>query len=170
VEIIGGREKKFSWLKVFRRARRGKRCNFMFWYRMAYVLYRKNNKTCKSLSNTIAMRLLKKYSVDITLAAQVGEGLSIIHNVGIVVAGTAIIGKNCTLRQNTTIGTDFKSNEPIVIGDNVTIGANSCIIGSGLKIGDNVTIGAMSFINKDIPSDSTYITVKESKIIERNQP
>ena len=167
IEIIGGREKKFSWLKVFKRARRGKRCNFMFWYRMAYVLYRKKGRTCKSLSNTIAIKLMKRYSVDIALAAEIGEGLILMHNVGIAIAGTAKIGKNFQLHQNTTIGTDYKSDAPIEIGDNVSIGANSCIIGSGITIGNDVTIGAMSFINKDIPSNSTYITIKESRIIEK---
>ncbi|MEB8564653.1 DapH/DapD/GlmU-related protein, partial [Salmonella enterica subsp. enterica serovar Lubbock] len=34
----------------------------------------------------------------------------------------------------------------IIIGNNVDIGANTCIIGS-ITIGDNVTIGAMSFVN-----------------------
>ncbi|WMY47351.1 hypothetical protein RHN82_22875 (plasmid) [Enterobacter cloacae complex sp. EB5] len=40
-----------------------------------------------------------------------------------------------------------------VIGDNVDIGAHSCIIGD-VRIGDNVTIGAMTFVNKDVPANS----------------
>lgn len=138
----------------------------MFWYRMAYVLYRKKSKACKSLSNSIALKLMKRYSVEIMLGAEIGEGFNLGHNVGIVITKSCIIGKNCTIRQNTTIGADFKKDEPIIIGDNVSIGANTCIIGSGIKIGNNVNIGAMSFINKDIPADSTYITIKESRIIE----
>ncbi|NQZ56695.1 MAG: serine acetyltransferase [Lentisphaeraceae bacterium] len=168
-EILGGRHKKFSWFKVFKRARRSKRCNFMFWYRMAYVLYRKNNKTCKSLSNTIALKLMKRYSVEIMLGAEIGEGLMMGHNVGIVITKSAKIGKNFRILQNTTIGADGKLDEPILIGDNVSIGANTCIIGSGLKIGSNVTIGAMSFVNKDIPDNVTYITRKESRIIVKEK-
>jgi serine O-acetyltransferase len=167
IEILGGREKKFRWLKVFKRARRSKRCNFMFWYRMAYVLYRTKSKMCKSLSNTIALKLMKRYSVEIMLGAEIGEGFIIGHNVGIVITKNAKIGKNFKIRQNTTIGADFKSDEPIVIGDNVAIGANSCIIGSGITIGNNVIIGAMSFVNKSIPDNVTYITRKESRIIEK---
>ncbi|MEH6499792.1 MAG: hypothetical protein V7751_10435 [Pseudoalteromonas distincta] len=53
-------------------------------------------------------------------------------------------------------------NQPITLGDNVDIGAHTCIIGSGLVIGSNVRIGAMSFVNKDIPDNVTYITRKES--------
>ena len=167
IEILGGREKKFRWLKVFKRARRSKRCNFIFWYRMAYVLYRKDSKLCKSLSNTIALKLMKRYSVEIMLGAEIGEGLTIPHNVGIVIAKSAIIGKNFTILQNTSIGVDNKNKGPINIGDNVYVGAGTCIIASGITIGNNVTIGAMSFVNKDIPDNVTYITRKENRIIEK---
>lgn len=80
---------------------------------------------------------------------------------------TVRIGRNFTIRQNTTIGSDLKGDEPLVIGDNVDIGANSCIIGSDIRIGDNVVIGAMSFVNKNIPDNSTYITEKTARIIPR---
>lgn len=39
-----------------------------------------------------------------------------------------------------------------VIGDNVNIGSNSCIIGE-ISIGDNVIIGAGSIVIKDVPSN-----------------
>lgn len=48
----------------------------------------------------------------------------------------------------------------LVIGDNVSVGANSCIIADSLSIGDNVTIGAMSFVNKSIPADSTFYNAR----------
>lgn len=44
----------------------------------------------------------------------------------------------------------------IEIGDNVSIGAHTCIISDDLVIGDNVTIGAMSFVNKSIAAGSTF--------------
>ncbi|EEC9965547.1 serine acetyltransferase, partial [Escherichia coli] len=53
----------------------------------------------------------------------------------------------------------------VKIGSNVDIGANCCIIGLSRKIGDNVKIGAMSFINKDIPSNCTYITKKSGVVL-----
>lgn len=74
---------------------------------------------------------------------------------GIIIRAECIIGKNANIRQNTTIGR--KSSDGIigmtVIGDNVDIGAHSCIIGD-VRIGDNVTIGAMTFVNKDVPANS----------------
>ncbi len=71
---------------------------------------------------------------------------------------------DCNLRQCTTIGSVEANNKPIELGDNVDIGAHCCIIGSGIRIGNNVRIGAMSFINKDVPDDVTYITRKDNHI------
>jgi len=39
-----------------------------------------------------------------------------------------------------------------IIGNNVNIGSNSCIIGH-VTIGDNVIIGAGSIVVKDVPSN-----------------
>ena len=74
---------------------------------------------------------------------------------------------NFTIRQCTTIGIKEENGKFIQIGDNVNIGAHTCIISDGLTIGDNVIIGAMSFINKDIPSDVTVYTEKTNRIISK---
>ncbi len=47
---------------------------------------------------------------------------------------------------------------PVKIGNNVQIGANS-VVAPGVTIGDNVIIGALSFVNKDIPSNSIAVGV-----------
>ena len=44
----------------------------------------------------------------------------------------------------------------IVIGKNVWIGSHAVIL-PGVTIGDNVIIGALSFVNKDIPSNSIAV-------------
>ncbi|EAP8262276.1 serine acetyltransferase, partial [Salmonella enterica] len=95
--------------------------------------------------------------------------LTIPHHSGIVVHFAVDIGENLILRQNTTIGKidGDMSDSRIRIGNNVNIGANCCIIGLSRKIGDNATIGAMSFINKDIPSNCTYITKKTGVVLHK---
>ena len=91
------------------------------------------------------------------------------HHHGIVINGSAVIGHSLRIRQNTTIGITGASihKEPIsiVIGNNVSIGANSCIISDKIRIGDNVVIGAMSFVNKDIPSNTTVYSEKTLHVI-----
>lgn len=123
----------------------------------------------KKAAKKINRKLLSEYSCDLGLGLTVGKGLTIIHHTGIVVTSTAIIGENLTIRQNTTIGRSQSDNEHdrITIGNNVDIGAHSFILGSGFKIGDNVKIGAMSFIMDEIPSNCTYVTRKESRIISK---
>ena len=46
--------------------------------------------------------------------------------------------------------------EPIVVGNNVWIGGNCCVL-PGVTIGDNVVIGAGSVVNKNIPSNSVAV-------------
>ena len=78
------------------------------------------------------------------------------HPIGIVINGNAKIGRNCTIFHNVTIG-DSMSGKPEnrypTIGDNVTIYANSVIIG-GITIGDNAVIGAGSVVLKDVPPNA----------------
>jgi acetyltransferase-like isoleucine patch superfamily enzyme len=50
---------------------------------------------------------------------------------------------------------------PISIGNNVYIGANTCIL-PGVKIGSNVIIGAGSLVNKSIP-DNCVVTGSPAK-------
>lgn len=173
LEIIGGFDRSFSLWKLWRRASKHGGKNYVFWFRIAQYLHSKKSRIAKSLGKRINRGLMKRYSVEIMLGVEIGEGFWVGHPIGIVVNSGCVIGKNFALRQNTTIGTtsvEVGSHRLLTIGDNVSIGANSCVVGSGLRIGSNVTIGAMSFVNKDVPDNSTYITVKEARLIPNEAP
>lgn len=43
-----------------------------------------------------------------------------------------------------------------VIGDNVWIGSNACVVGN-ITIGDDVLIAPLSFVNFDVPSHSIVV-------------
>lgn len=167
VEVLGGLDKPFSWLRLWRRVRRSRESHFLFWFRLADHLSRTGSRTLMSFAKGINNGLISRHGTEIMLGAQIDEGLAVGHGMGIVITRNVRIGKHFQIRQNTTIGIDGKGDAPIVIGDNVDIGANSCIIGTGIEIGDNVVIGAMSFVNKSIPADHTYITEKKSFIKPR---
>jgi serine O-acetyltransferase len=122
----------------------------------------------KFLFKILSFKLNKykiKYGIQINHTCDIGEGLTIPHCGTIVLAGKVRIGKNCTLLQGVTIGSNlFKSRFDVAtIGDNVLIGAGSKIVGP-IKIGDNVTIGANSVVTKDIPS-GTVVAGNPAKII-----
>lgn len=90
---------------------------------------------------------------------------------GIFISGGAKIGKNCTIFQQVTIGSntlkDSKNAGIPIIGDNVYIGAGAKIIGN-VKVGNNVRIGANAIVIKDIPDNATVI-LKGSETIYHDE-
>ncbi|MDE1483393.1 serine acetyltransferase [Xenorhabdus bovienii] len=166
IEVIGtATNKKFSWLRVIRRYYRNRKIRYIFWWRIANYLYKKGGKNCIKLAESINYRITNKWGTEIELGAQIDSGITFAHHNGIVISRISVIGKNFHIRQNTTIGSVGNRPDKIIkIGDNVEIGANSCIIGEKLTIGNNVIIGAMSFINKDLPDNCTCYTKKINEI------
>jgi serine O-acetyltransferase len=162
VEIIGV-NKKFSFIRLFTRTRNKPGLKYVLWWRLANFLYINN---WRKTAFFIHGRIKAKYACDIMLGANIAEGLSIAHHVGVVVSKRVVAGRNLKLTQNCVIGCAGKCNDgKIIIGDNFYLGSNSCIIGDNIIIGNNVTVGAMSFINKSIPDNCTVFTEKTSRII-----
>ena len=67
----------------------------------------------------------------------------------ILIGNNSIIGYNTTILAHEYMLHEWRTG-PVVIGANVTIGAN-CTILPGVIIGDGATISAMSLVNKDVP-------------------
>ncbi len=107
-----------------------------------------------------------KKRIQISYKTQIGYGLYIGHGGPIVVNPTVKIGNNVNLSQFTTIGSN--KNNAAIIGDNVYIGPNVCII-EDVKIGNNVTIGAGSVVTKSIPDNATAVG-NYAKVINYNNP
>jgi serine O-acetyltransferase len=104
-------------------------------------------------------------SVEITYNTRIGRGLYLPHLIGIVINQDSIIGTNCTISQNVTIG-DLKRGKHTgspVIGNNVYIAPGAVIIGS-IHIGHNVIIGANSVVNKDLPDNAVAAGIPASVI------
>lgn len=103
----------------------------------------------------LKFRTMRRYGCEIAPYAQIGEGLFIPHSIGIVIGHEVVIGNNCEIFQNVTIGSNRKEKNgrfmPI-IGNNVSIGSGAVVVG-GITIGDNVCIGANSYVDKDVPSN-----------------
>ena len=84
---------------------------------------------------------------------------------GIVISPNAVIGKNCTIFHQVTIG-EGRDGAPTV-GDNCFIGVGAKIIGK-IKIGDNVRIGANCVVFEDVPDNCTVVLDKPRYIIREN--
>ncbi len=90
---------------------------------------------------------------------------------GIFISQEAAIGKNATILQQVTIGSntisDSKGLGAPTIGDNVYIGAGAKIIGN-VHIGDNCMIGANCVVVEDVPDNSTVVLHKPRIIAHRS--
>ena len=89
----------------------------------------------------------------------------------IFVSGEAVIGNNCVIFQQVTIGSitlpDARGKGAPVIGDNVYIGAGAKVIGS-VRVGNNVRVGANAVVYKDVPDNSVVVS-GEQKIIPKDE-
>jgi len=98
--------------------------------------------------------------IEIHPGAKISGGFFIDHGMGVVIGETAEIGKDCLLYQGVTLGGTGKEKgkRHPTLGNNVTVGAGSKILGS-IKIGNNVVIGANSVILKSVPDNSVCVGV-----------
>ncbi len=151
---------------ILRRIRRHNKLRFLFKYRLAQYLNARGG-LARSYARGMQQRLNLKYGVDIDIGAQIGPGLRIAHLPGVVITGYVTIGRNFFIRQNCTIGIKTLGLEQysLTIGDNVSLGANSCIIADCISIGDNVVIGAMSLVTRDIPANTTFYNPRQTILL-----
>lgn len=84
---------------------------------------------------------------------------------GIIVSHNAVIGKNCTIFHQVTIG-EGKGGAP-AIGDDVLIGAGAKIIGP-ITIGNGCKIGAGCIVTQDIPDGATVVMERPRIIIRKD--
>ena len=94
---------------------------------------------------------------DVPLNCQLGGGLLLPHPNGVVINPNAVIGENCLLFQQVTIGTGPKPGVP-TLGYHVDVGAGAKILG-GVRIGDHARIGANAVVVDDVPDGCTAVGV-----------
>jgi serine O-acetyltransferase len=91
--------------------------------------------------------------ITIGATAVIGRRLAIEHHGCIVVHGAAVIGDDCLIRHDVTIGNAGRA-DPMgapVIGSRVEIGAGAKILGR-VAIGDDAVIGANAVVTRDVPA------------------
>lgn len=143
-------------------------------YRLGnYMYYSKVTKIIK-VPILLILEIIRKifvvllFKIEIPFKCRIGEGLKLMHPHGIIIHSNVVIGKDCTIYHQVTIGSNDKGNvnEVASIGDNVYIGSGAKIIGNVL-IKDNVKIGANSVVVKDVPKQCTVVG-NSMKIILKN--
>lgn len=93
---------------------------------------------------------------EIHVGTRIGGGLRLTHANGIVIHPSAVIGTNCLIFQQVTIGSNGKGVP--TIGNGVDIGAGAKLLGP-ITVGDNAIIGANAVVLQDVPPGATAVGI-----------
>jgi serine O-acetyltransferase len=148
------RYQKVSVLSFIKRILLDTNYTSVFLYRVSSYLY--VNKV--PLFPKLIMNINKiLFSIEISYAAKIQKGFRINHSVGIVIGSRVQMGENITINQGVTIGGNFNKKKIVentlisqpIVGDNVSFSAGCKVLGP-IVIGDNVVIGANSVVITDV--------------------
>ena len=106
--------------------------------------------------------------IEIHPGANIGKRLFIDHGMGIVIGETAVVGDDCTLYHQVTLGgtgKDVGKRHP-TLGNNVMVGAGAKVLGP-IYIADNVKIGAGAVVVKECKQKSVTIVGTKGKIVKK---
>ena len=93
---------------------------------------------------------------------EIGEGAVImmgaVINIGAVLGGRAIVGNRCHIGAGTVLAgvVEPASATPVVIEDDVMIGANAVVI-EGVRVGRGAVVGAGAIVIKDVPAGAVVV-------------
>lgn len=121
-------------------------------------LFRKFEKRKRFDLRFLMYLITRKFGIEISPYAEIGEGLYLGHPYNITVGSDVKIGRNCSLHKGCTIGRENRGKRigSPVLGDNVWVGINVTVVG-GVTIGNDVMIAPNTFVNFDVPDHSVVI-------------
>ena len=137
-------------------------------FRLAHVLH--------TLGVAFLPRMMTEWAhsrtgIDLHPGADIGSHFFIDHGTGVVIGGTSKIGDRVRLYQGVGLvarslaknverddkGLALSGKRHPTIGDDVTIYANSTIVGGDIKIGDRSIIGGNVWLTRSVPPDSIVV-------------
>ena len=114
---------------------------------------------------SLAYRMLYRrcrnlYGIELPYSVQVGRRLIIEHQGGIVIHGNTVLGDDCLVRQNCTLGIRNLQalDDAPILGNGVQLGAGATILGK-VRLGDGATVGANAVVLTDVPAGALAIGV-----------
>ncbi|WP_320170430.1 hypothetical protein [Maridesulfovibrio sp.] len=129
----------------------------LFFYRVAFWLYRKKVPVLPQLINKLFIRII--FSCQIGLGAQIGKGVDLGYGgLGIVIHHDAVIGDNVSVGSCVTIGGRSGMAEVPVIGSGTLIGSGARVLGP-VTVGKNCRIGANAVVLQDVPDNHLAVGV-----------
>lgn len=111
----------------------------------------------------------------INIGAVIGSGTMI--DMGAVLGGRATVGKNCHIGAGTVLAgvVEPPSAQPVIIEDDVVIGANAVVI-EGVRVGKGSVVAAGAVVLEDVPpgvvvggTPARVLKEKDDKAIEKTE-
>jgi len=128
-------------------------------YRFSHFLYTHH---LKAISKIIDWTNRLLFSCFIPGSAKIGKNFAVAYwGLGVVIHKDSIIGDNCHIGQNVTLGSNGRGVPQLL--DNVRVGGGTFAFGK-IIIGNNVEIGANSVVCKNVP-DNAVVAGNPFKIL-----
>lgn len=111
----------------------------------------------------------------INIGAEIGDGTMI--DMGAIVGARGIIGKNCHIGAGAVVAGVLEppSKTPVIVGDDVVIGANAVIL-EGVIIGKGAVVAAGAIVTESVPegavvagSPARIVKMKDEKTANKTQ-
>ena len=135
--------------------------NAYFLYKIMNWFYRKKIPLIPKLIKLVCFIL---YNSSIPYECELGKGTRFGYGgIGVVLHKRVIIGNNCMIGSNVTVGGKSGHYEVPVIGNHVYLATGSKILGP-ISIGNNVSVGANAVVIKSVPDNAIVAGVPARNI------
>ena len=115
------------------------------------------------LARVVSLLNLRLTGVEFVVGCRVGPGLVLRHPQGIVIGGGSVIGEDCTILQQVTLGERYADGTGSAhkcprVGARVVIGAGAVILGDVI-VGSDAVIGANAVVLHDVDAADVVVGV-----------
>ena len=146
----------------------------LFFYRCGHWIYKEGAPAFVRWPGKIIYPLIYKFieafmQMRLDPSSEIGAGFYISHSGGIHIHPDVVIGTNCNLTHNVTIGTSAMGRPGVPqIGNDVYIGTGATIIGD-IKVGNGAKIAANTLVMNNVPAGATVMGVP-GRVMMVSQP
>jgi serine O-acetyltransferase len=137
----------------------------VIWYRIYSALYKNVSRT---LGVLVYLMIKFVYKCDIHPKSTIGSGLLLVHGFDVVIGPDVLIGRDVVVFNGVSMG---KKHVGVIHAKMPTVG-DRCVIGTGAKLlggivlGENVSVGANAVLLVDAPANSTCVGVPAKVLLE----
>lgn len=135
-------------------------------YRFYFISHQLFKYKLELVSKLFKLLIFLIYNSSIPYQAKIGKGTKFAYGgIAVIIHKRAVIGSNCNIGSNVTIGGRSNHQSVPIIGNRVYIGTGAKILGP-VTIGNDVKIGANAVVIMDLPDNAVAVGVP-AKIINR---